>query len=147
MTRFVVDASVAVKWLIPEVHSEDAERLLLEGFELSAPDLIRAEVGNIIWKRWRKGEISPERARFALQIFRGYSLEVHSSEVLLAEAWEIAHTFNRSFYDSLYLALAVYQECPMVTADRRLYNAIKQASPEFSILWVEEIPEGPSEDS
>lgn len=140
MTRFVVDASVAVKWLVPEIHSEHAERLLEEGVELSAPDLIRAEVGNSVWKRWRRGEIPLERAQFILQVFRGYSVEVHSSETLMDEAWEIARTFNRSFYDSLYLALAVHQECPMVTADRRLYNAIKGASSELPILWVEEVP-------
>lgn len=140
MTRFVVDASVAVKWLLPEIHSEEAERLLQEGFELWAPDLVLAEVGNIIWKKWRTGEISLEKARFALRVFRDYPLEIHSSEILIPEAWEIAHTFNRSFYDSLYMALAAYQECSMVTADRRLYNAIKQASPEFPILWVEKVP-------
>lgn len=140
MSRFVVDASVAVKWLLPEIHSEDAERLLEKGVELSAPDLIRAEVGNIVWKRWRRGEIPLERARFVFQVFQGYPLDILSSETLMDEAWEIAQSLNRSFYDSLYLALAFYQECPMVTADRRLYNAIKGGSSDLPILWVEDVP-------
>jgi predicted nucleic acid-binding protein len=140
LSRFVVDASVAIKWLLPEIHSEDAERLLDEGVELSAPDLIRAEVGNIVWKRWRRGEIPLEKARLALQVFRGYSLDILSSETLLDEAWDIAQSLNRSFYDSLYLALAVYQDSPMVTADRRLYNAIQGSSRELPIVWVEDVP-------
>jgi predicted nucleic acid-binding protein len=135
----VVDASVAVKWVLPEVHSELADLLLGEERELWAPDLIWAEVGSIIWKRWRRGEIPLDTAQFILQAFPGFDFQVYPSEMLVDTAWEIAHTFERSFYDSLYLALAVHQECPMVTADRRLYNALRGASSNLPILWIEEL--------
>ena len=45
MTRFAVDANVVVKWVTPEEHSESAARLLSEGLELWAPDLVWAESG------------------------------------------------------------------------------------------------------
>jgi predicted nucleic acid-binding protein len=48
LTGFVVDASVALKWFLPEVHSDAAARLLREGYRLHAPDLIRAEFGNVL---------------------------------------------------------------------------------------------------
>ncbi|MEK6604283.1 MAG: type II toxin-antitoxin system VapC family toxin, partial [Nitrospirota bacterium] len=57
MTRLVVDASVAVKWLVPEIHADAARRILSPNNELLAPDLIWAEVGNVIWKKWRCGEV------------------------------------------------------------------------------------------
>ena len=56
-TAYVIDASVAVKWFVPEVHSEHALRLLRKKFALLAPELIQAEFGNILWKKCRAGEL------------------------------------------------------------------------------------------
>ncbi|HVG07663.1 MAG TPA: type II toxin-antitoxin system VapC family toxin, partial [Thermoanaerobaculia bacterium] len=67
MTRIVVDASVAIKWFLPEQHSLQALRLLEGGRELVAPDLIWAEIGNVLWKRWRQGELADENARTILR--------------------------------------------------------------------------------
>jgi predicted nucleic acid-binding protein len=140
LTRFVVDASVALKWVLPEDHSESAARLLVEGLELWAPDLVWSELGNILWKKWRREEIPGERVPTFLRVLQSFPVQIHPSEELLDEAWAIARDFHRSFYDSLYLALAVSQGCPLVTADRRLYNAVGGASSRLPILWVEEIP-------
>jgi predicted nucleic acid-binding protein len=57
VSRYVVDASVAVKWYLPEPESDAAGRLLDPEHDLIAPDLLFAEVGNALWKRWRRGEI------------------------------------------------------------------------------------------
>ncbi|HSG40443.1 MAG TPA: type II toxin-antitoxin system VapC family toxin [Thermoanaerobaculia bacterium] len=140
MTRFVVDASVAIKWFVPEIHSDAAERLLTDKLELWVPDFIWAEFGNILLKKWRQGEISLEKARFILGAFRYFSLKAYSSEALADAAWEIASQFQRSFYDSLYLALAVQQGYRMVTADRRLYNALQSSRVAHHLLWVEDVP-------
>ena len=48
MNKFVVDASVAIKWYLPENFSEDADRLLNPLFELLVPELLFAETGNIL---------------------------------------------------------------------------------------------------
>jgi predicted nucleic acid-binding protein len=140
LTHFVVDASVALKWLVPEEHSESAARLLTEGLELWAPDLVWPELGNILWKKWRREEVPEERVPVLLHVMQSFPLNICPSEELIDGAWEIARDFRRSFYDSLYLALAIYQECPLVTADRRLYNAVGGASSRLPILWVEDIP-------
>jgi predicted nucleic acid-binding protein len=140
LRRFVVDASVVAKWRFPEPYAEAAIRLLGRGRELWTPDLAWAELGNITWKKWRRNEIDEAAAFDILRSFQILPLLVFSSKLLATTAWVLARTFNRSFYDSLYLALAVQQECPMVTADRRLYDAIKGASSEFPILWVEDVP-------
>jgi predicted nucleic acid-binding protein len=139
LSRLVVDASVAAKWRFPEPHAEAALRLLRRGRELWAPDLVWAELGNITWKKWRRNEIDEAAAADSLRSVQTLPLLIFSSKMLTPVAWDIARTFSRSFYDSLYLALAAYQECPLVTADRRLHDAIKEASPEFSILWIEDI--------
>jgi predicted nucleic acid-binding protein len=58
MTKIVVDASVAIKWYVPEIHADAAVRILEGDFVLCAPDLIGAELANAIWKKVRRAEIS-----------------------------------------------------------------------------------------
>jgi len=137
LTRLVVDASVAVKWFVPEIHSEEALRLLKEEWVLLVPDLVWGEVGNILWKKKQRGEMTDENARFILQQLGRFNLAVHSSQELADTAWELASRLNRTFYDSLYLALAESQGCPLVTADRRLFNAVSPAG--LNVVWIEDI--------
>ena len=57
--KLVVDASVAVKWLITEEWTEESRRLLAASIDRHAPDLILAETANVLWKKARRGEIDP----------------------------------------------------------------------------------------
>lgn len=139
MTPLVVDASVAVKWLLPEVHSPAARRILTADEDLLAPDLLWAEVGNVLWKRCRSGELTREQAQELLQDFRRLPVTTVSARSLVAEAWEIAVQFDRSVYDSLYLALAVIRECRLVTADRAFYSSLRRTPLAASLCWVEDI--------
>jgi len=140
VSRFVVDASVAVKWLVPEVHTEAARRTLSGEHELLAPDLIWAEVGSALWKRWRSGQIGSDTANILLSTFRRAPLQISESKALMGSAWEIAERYDRSFYDSLYLALAASVECPLVTADLKLYNRLKTGPFAQNLVWIENTP-------
>jgi predicted nucleic acid-binding protein len=51
MTCYVVDASVAVKWFVPEPHTQAALRFLNGDHQLMAPDLLVPEIGNTLWKK------------------------------------------------------------------------------------------------
>lgn len=139
MRLLVVDASVVVKWLLPEIRSEAAKRLLADELQLWAPDLVWAEVGNVLWKRWRRGELPGDVVAPLLRDFRRFPLSIHPSDPLFEAAWEVAHALDRSFYDSLYLALAAALDCPLVTADLKLWNALQGGLARTSLLWVEEV--------
>jgi predicted nucleic acid-binding protein len=139
--RLVVDASVAVKWFLPEIHSQAASWLLNGDFELMAPDLIWSELGNVLWKRWRRRELTREAASEILNDFRRYPLGIVCSGPILGEAWRLASTLNRNFYDSVYLAVAETQKCPLVTADSKFFNALKSNRLSTTVIWVEEIKE------
>jgi len=139
MSRVVVDASVALKWFVPEVHSVVARRLLREGAELLAPDLIWAEVGNALWRKWRGGELAAEAVQGILADFRRMPLHIRSGESLYDAAWPVARILGRTFYDSLYLALALDADCPLVTADLRFLNAVHDSRWGRHCLWVEDI--------
>lgn len=139
MSDLVVDASVAVKWLVPERYADAALLALGEKFSLLAPDLIWAEVGNTLWKKWQRGELHEEEASRLLQDFRRFPLRIYASDALLELAWGVATRYRRSLYDSLYLALASHRGCRLVTADRRLYRRLERSPLSGSLVWVEDL--------
>lgn len=138
--RVVVDASVAVKWFVPEVHAVAARRLLTGDVILLAPDLIWAEVANALWRKWREGELAVEAVQGILTDFRRFPLHIHACESLYDVTWPVAVATGRTFYDSLYLALAMSTGAPLVTADQRYYNAVRDTTWGRHLLWVENVP-------
>jgi predicted nucleic acid-binding protein len=141
VNRFVVDASVAIKWYLPESNSADADRLLSGGFYLIAPDLLLPEVGNILWKRVMRSEITVQKARDILSALESLPMTLRPASILAGNAVTVACGLKRSFYDGLYLALALMEDCRLVTADRKLFDAVKDMAPiKKHILWIEEVP-------
>jgi predicted nucleic acid-binding protein len=140
VSTFVVDASIAIKWFLTEPYDESALRLLTGGHTLSAPDLIYSEVANILWKRVRRDEMSEVEATCTLQGLGAIPLLISELWPLVVSALAIACRTQRSAYDSLYLALAVREKCQLVTADRKLYNAIRDGPLSKFVVWVENIP-------
>ena len=120
----VVDSSVALKWFVPEIHSEQAASLLETSIQIAAPDLLYPEAGNIVWKKVGRGELQPGEARDVVAALKRIPIAIASSSLLLDAALEIAIAHHRTVYDSLYVALAVARDCPFVTADDRLANAL-----------------------
>lgn len=139
MKAIVVDASVAIKWFIPEVHAIAATRLLHTNLQFIAPDLIFAEVGNILWKKYRLQELTLDTAGAILDDFKRLPFNSHENESLLDAAWQIATTHQCTVYDSLYVALAQTEGCLLVTADRVLYNTLSTTHLARLLLWVGDI--------
>ncbi|QKQ77009.1 type II toxin-antitoxin system VapC family toxin [Nostoc sp. TCL240-02] len=139
MTQYVLDASIAIKWFIPEVYSDVARRLLASNHTFLVPDFFFPEVGNVLWKRVRRGEDTAENARQTLADLNAVPVEVYLSQSLMPLALDIALQTERAVYDSLYLALAITQQCQMVTADEKFYNALITSAYISNILWVENI--------
>lgn len=130
MKRWVIDASVAAKWVFPERGSDQAV-LLREAArsgeaELLAPDFFVAEIGNLTWKKAvLLREISPAEARTALGLLKSALPRLIPSTVLLDSAMDLALAHRQSLYDCLYVALALASDCKMVTADDGLRKAME----------------------
>ena len=140
MTRVVVDASVAVKWFVPEELSADARVFLTPEYELLAPDLLWAELGNALWKKYRRRELDPRTARRLLRDFSRVPIEYHASKRWAEAALELAIGHGITVYDGLYLALATGSGYRLVTADRRLHEACREGPLRHLVDWVREIP-------
>jgi len=125
MRRYVVDASVAAQWLIPEPDSVKALVLIASGIERIVPDLLFAEIGNILWKRVRTGDLSRAKANEALEMLASIPLTVFPVAEIMDLTLEIATGYGRSFYDSTYLALALREQATLLTADGKLLRAME----------------------
>lgn len=142
MDRIVVDSSVAIKWFVPEPYSTEARRILNDyqtgGLSLLAPDLINAEVGNIVWKKHRFQGLAKEDAQEIVNDFRLLTFILTPTADLLDEAYRLAITHQRTVYDALYIALSIREQCHFVTADEKLVNAVKATYP--NVVWVANWP-------
>lgn len=90
-----------------------------------APNLIYAEVGNIIWKKQIFQGLDEQDAAFAILEFKKIAFTLTPASLLFDDAYKIAVKYKRTFYDSLYLALSVRENCEFVTADEKFYNAVR----------------------
>lgn len=135
----VVDASLAIKWVVEEPYSTEAERLLErwkdEDVRTVAPGLLPYEVANALHKRVLRGDMSADDAR------RGVEAILQAGPVMLdhtsvhGEAISLAQELGqRASYDTHYLALARREDCECWTADRRFWEAAKDRHPR--LRWV-----------
>lgn len=139
MTTIVVDASVAAMWLIPEEGTEAALRLRDPDYELVCPDLLFPEVGSVVWKKVRAGELDADTGRRMVAAILAAPLQIEASAALLPIAWEIAVRHGRTVYDAVYLALALALDARLVTADRRLVRALRAGDLASRVLHLEDL--------
>ena len=120
MTDLVIDASVAIKWYVNEEDSGVAHRVLISPSRLHAPALLKLELGNGLWKNWRKKVITIEQANEAIASIGRTIAEWRETETLLEAALKLSFDLDHTVYDCIYLALARQLNAVCVTADKRL---------------------------
>ncbi len=127
---YVVDASVAVKWLVPEEGRPEAKAVLDHGEPLLAPDLISVEVCAAVARKARLGQIPRDSADAVVQtwlkMLRRGLMVLHDSEELLEEALRCSVALDHALPDCLYLALSRQCGALLVTADARLAGKAAQ---------------------
>ena len=125
MNTLVIDASIAVKWVVEEDGTPEALALRQKA-RLIAPELLVAECANILWKKVQRGELLKEEALLAARLLQGAEIELLPTRFLFEAATRMSIEIDHPAYDCLYLALAVEKKCQLVTADERLLRKLHQ---------------------
>jgi predicted nucleic acid-binding protein len=121
----VVDASVALKWVLNEPGQEDAEALIDE--DLIAPSSWLLEAANVLWRLARRGDMSAEDAKARLAELYNAPVATAALEDDLPAAVDLANTLGHPVYHCLYLAMAIRENTYVVTADHRFHAAVGNA--------------------
>jgi len=136
---YVLDCSVAAKWVLPESDRAPAlvwfDRYASGEVLLIAPDLLLAEFASLIAKRQRRKEVSVAQAQKAFSLMVNCAPRMFDMRPLLLRALGLSLEYQLSLWDCVYLALAVEHDCPVLTADVRLFRAGKGRHP--SVRMVE----------
>jgi predicted nucleic acid-binding protein len=117
----VVDASIALKWVVNEPDSDLAEAVKVEA--LAAPDLWLAEAAKALWAAARRGRLRPDEPAAMIERLSAAPIEDVPLRALAASALRIARMLDHAAYDCFYLALALARDTHVVTADRRFVAA------------------------
>jgi predicted nucleic acid-binding protein len=132
----VVDANVATKWFVDQVHSDLAELVQNSTQPLIAPQLMIAEVADALRKHVRVKDISIEQARVALASLPRSFSEIVAMEQLADAALTLARKIEHSAYDCFYLALAESRSARLVTADTRLINQVARTKYKSHVIHL-----------
>ena len=139
LTVVVVDASLAIKWLVEEDDSDRAYALFLDwdasGVQIAAPYLMLAETVNALHRKVVDGKLTPQSMSRILENMDALEIRFHNLPNMHGRAWRLADQLSQgAVYDSIYLALAERLDCELWTADRRFYRAARRFSDR--IRWL-----------
>ena len=121
----VVDASVAVKWVIPEERTDAALRARAR-FAIHAPELIVPEMANILWKKHQRSELTATEASVAAGLLANAGIALLPMADLMTAAVDLAIALGHPAYDCIYIAAAAKLECRFLTADAVLIRKLRQ---------------------
>jgi predicted nucleic acid-binding protein len=125
VNTLVIDASIAVKWVVEEDGTAEA-LALRQRAKLIAPELLVAECANILWKKVQRDELLKEEALLAARLLQGAEIELLPMRSLFETATRMSIEIDHPAYDCVYLALAAESKCQFVTADERFLRKLHQ---------------------
>lgn len=133
MSRFVLDASVAVAWVagVPvDPYAAAVQKHVASGRRAIVPSLWQLEVANALLMVERRGVLTAadvDRGLLDLETFLASRAEVDQIPVAMRQAADLARRFQLTVYDAAYLELAKREALPLATLDKSLRLAAAKA--------------------
>ena len=140
--KYVVDTSVAVKWVIPDsgegIEDGTGQALALLDHDLVAPDCLMAEFANAMFKKVRDKEIGPAQAKDAFAVLP-QTVTFFPTVDLVEEALSLSLEVVHPVHDCIFLVGAIQQDAQLVTADRKFYNNCAKTGRPYPILMLDDV--------
>ncbi len=142
MKELVIDASVILKWYLPdEEFAQKALNILYRHVSgeiaLYAPTILPYEILNALIVAERMGRVNEEVTKNAFNAFLDLEINFLNPFLDYQDIISLARTFDRSVYDASYLAVANERGIDFVTGDKRLFNAVSKELK--SVKWIGKI--------
>ena len=138
--NLVVDASVVIKFYIPEILSDKSAEVMSRVADgrlmLCAPDLLYPETGNILWKKQHRHELTPAEVDEIVDAITSLPIKIESSMPVMPLAVSIAMHSGITVYDAMYVAVARIYETKMITADKKLMDALAKTEFKHYVQWL-----------
>jgi predicted nucleic acid-binding protein len=138
--NLVIDASVVIKFYVPEILSDEAVEALSRVTDgellLYAPDLVYPETGNILWKKQYRRELTSEEVDEIANAIIALPMIIEPSKPIIPLAVSIAMHSGITVYDAMYVAVARVYETKMITADKKLTDALAKTEFKNDVLWL-----------
>ena len=138
--NLVIDASVVIKAYVPEILSDKAEEVMLRVADgelvLLAPDLLYPETGNILWKKRRLHELTLAEVDEIVNAISALPIKIEASRPVMPLAVTIAMQSGITVYDAMYVAVARIYETRMITADKKLVDALLKTEFSGYVQWL-----------
>jgi len=138
--NLVIDASVVIKAYVPEILSDKAEEVMLRVADgelvLLAPDLLYPETGNILWKKRRLHELTLAEVDEIVDAISALPIKIEASRPVMPLAVTIAMQSGITVYDAMYVAVARIYETRMITADKKLVDALLKTEFSGYVQWL-----------
>src|SRR5438128_7440708 len=131
--RYVLDSSVAFKWVVPEADSAKAQGLRQDYqnsvHQLVASDIFPFEIAHALTRAERQGRITTGEALVLWLTVMADAPALVPALPLTQRAIEISSQLRVGVYDCLYVALAEQEACQLVTADSKLAKNLQSMFP------------------
>jgi len=138
--NLVIDASVVIKAYVPEILSDKAEEVMSRVADgelvLLAPDLLYPETGNILWKKCRLHELTIAEVDEIVDAISALPIKIEASRPVMPLAVTIAMQSGITVYDAMYVAVARIYETRMITADKKLVDALLKTEFSGYVQWL-----------
>jgi predicted nucleic acid-binding protein len=138
--NLVIDASVVIKTYVPEILSDKAVEVMSRVADgelvLLAPDLLYPETGNILWKKRRLHELTLAEVDEIVNAISALPIKIEASRPVMPLAVTIAMHSGITVYDAMYVAIARIYETRMITADKKLVDALLKTEFSGYVQWL-----------
>lgn len=134
--NYVLDASVLIKWYVPEIYTSEAIKLIGKNHTFHIPELILTETAGIVWKMVRRGDLSSTEGNNIVNALLKIDWNVYSHQPTLISAYAGAQRTDQTVYDFTYMSLAISIDCEFVTADEKFYRALEKTPFRSNLKWI-----------